>query len=77
MILVTGATGFVGNHLVRLLVDRGERVRVLIRPGADPRPLAGMDVEMVNGDLRNADSVNYACAGATRMIHAAAMVRID
>jgi dihydroflavonol-4-reductase len=76
MILVTGATGFVGNHLVRLLVDRGERVRVLIRPGADPRPLAGMDVEMVNGDLRNADSVNYACAGATRVIHAAAMVRI-
>lgn len=76
MILVTGATGFVGNHLVRLLVDRGERVRVLVRPGADPRPLAGMDVERVNGDLRNAESVNDACAGATRVIHAAAMVRI-
>lgn len=76
MILVTGATGFLGNHLVRLLVDRGERVRVLVRPGADPRPLTGLDVEVVEGDVCDVDSANRACDGATRVIHAAAMVRI-
>lgn len=76
MILVTGATGLLGNQLVRLLVERGERVRALVRPGADPRPLAGLAVEAVAGDVRDADSVNRACEGASAVIHAAAMVRI-
>ncbi len=76
MILVTGATGFLGNHLARLLVDRGERVRVLVRPGSDPRPLAGLDVEVVEGDLCHDELVIRACTGASGVIHAAAMVRI-
>lgn len=76
MILVTGATGFLGNHLVRRLVDRGERVRVLIRTGSDPRPLRRLAVEAVEGDLCDFGSVNRACAGVTGVIHAAAMVRI-
>ena len=52
--LVTGANGHVGNNLCRLLVERGERVRALIRPSADPAPLAGLDVEIVRGDIMNA-----------------------
>lgn len=74
--LVTGATGLVGNNVVRLLLERGERVRVLRRAGHDPRPLTGLDVELATGDVRDLDSVHRACHGATCVIHAAAMVHI-
>ncbi len=46
MILVTGATGHIGNVLVRELLGRGERVRALVRPGKMPPALAGLDVEL-------------------------------
>jgi len=42
--LVTGANGHLGNNLCRLLVARGEPVRAMIRPSADPAPLAGLDL---------------------------------
>ncbi len=74
--LVTGATGLVGNNVVRLLLARGEQVRVLVRPHSDRRPLEGLDVEVVHGDIRDAASVDRACAGAGVVIHAAAMVHI-
>ena len=51
--LVTGATGFVGNNVVRLLVQRGEHVRVLVRESADSRPLSTLPVEIVRGDVRD------------------------
>ena len=50
--LVTGANGFVGSHVVRALLARGDRVRVLVRENADVRALAGLDVEVMLGDLR-------------------------
>ncbi len=75
-ILVTGATGLVGNNVVRLLLDRGQSVRVLHRHGSDPRPLAGLDVEIAHGDVRDAASVQRACEGARCVIHAAARVHI-
>ena len=74
--LVTGATGLVGNNVVRLLLERGERVRVLQRTTSDPRPLAGLDVEHAQGDVRDADAVRAACAGVQRVIHTAAYVHI-
>lgn len=74
--LVTGATGLVGNNVVRLLVDRGETVRVLVRPGADPRPLAGLPVEVVEGDVTDPASVAAAVRDAGRVIHAAGAVHI-
>jgi dihydroflavonol-4-reductase len=74
--LVTGATGLVGNNVVRLLLNRGQRVRVLQRATADPRPLAGLDVEFASGDVRDAESVRRACQGASLVIHAAARVHI-
>ena len=43
--LVTGATGHIGNNLVRALLARKERVRVLVRAGSNPKPLAGLEVE--------------------------------
>jgi dihydroflavonol-4-reductase len=74
--LVTGATGLVGNNVVRLLLNRGQRVRVLQRAKADPRPLAGLKVEFASGDVRDAESVRRACQGASLVIHAAALVHI-
>ncbi len=74
--LVTGATGLVGNNVVRLLVERGEQVRVLARNGVGNRALAGLPVEIVQGDVRHADSVRAAARGSARIVHAAAEVHI-
>ena len=57
MMLVTGATGFVGSAVVRRLLARGEKVRVLVRPSSDRRNIENLDVEPVEGDLMNPDSL--------------------
>lgn len=75
-ILVTGATGLLGNNIVRQLLAQGRPVRVLVRPDADPRPLDGLDVEVVEGDVRDAESVRRACHLTEGVIHAAALVHI-
>ncbi|TMA36706.1 MAG: NAD-dependent epimerase/dehydratase family protein, partial [Deltaproteobacteria bacterium] len=70
--LVTGANGHVGNNLCRLLVARGARVRAMIRASADPAALAGLDVEIVHGDIRDAAATARAVAGCERVYHTAA-----
>ena len=70
--LVTGANGFVGSAVTRALARHGERVRVLLRPGADDRNLSGLDVERVYGDVTDPDSVRRAIAGCARIYHVAA-----
>lgn len=72
--LVTGATGLVGNNVVRRLLERGQRVRVLVRRESDPRALEGLDVERAWGDVRDAEAVRQACRGVTTVVHAAAIV---
>ncbi|MFC1597671.1 NAD-dependent epimerase/dehydratase family protein [Planctomycetota bacterium] len=74
--LVTGATGLLGNNVVRMLLDQGEAVRVLARQSSDPRPLEGLDLEVARGDVRDADSVRRACQGADRVVHSAGYVQI-
>jgi dihydroflavonol-4-reductase len=74
--LVTGATGLVGNNVVRLLLAAGHEVAVLARTTSDPRPLAGLDVRKVPGDVRDAASVAAACQGIDVVIHAAGHVHI-
>src|SRR5579863_983683 len=74
--LVTGATGLVGNNIVRLLLARGEKVRVLVRTTADRRPLAGLDLDIASGDVRDQAAVARACHGVTAVIHSAGYVRI-
>jgi dihydroflavonol-4-reductase len=74
--LVTGATGLLGNNVVRLLLEQGQAVRVLVRAAADSRPLAGLDVERVEGDVRDLDSVRRATAGTSGVIHCAGLVKI-
>jgi dihydroflavonol-4-reductase len=74
--LVTGANGFVGSHVARALLARGDRVRVLVRENADIRALAGIKVEIIRGDLRYFDSVERAVAGCDEVYHVAADYRL-
>lgn len=74
--LVTGATGLVGNNVVRRLLGQGVAVRVLARENIDPRPLAGLEVEIARGDVRDAAAVRQAVRGADCVIHAAGHVHI-
>jgi dihydroflavonol-4-reductase len=74
--LVTGATGFLGSHVARLLVERGQRVRVLVRPGREGGHLEGLPVERVAGDLRDTASLAKAVEGAETVYHVAADYRL-
>lgn len=74
--LVTGATGLLGNTVVRELLAAGHEVRALSRGTSDPRPLAGLDVEPIHGDVRQVDAVRRACTGVDSVIHSAAHVHI-
>ena len=76
MILVTGATGFIGGHVARLLVERGCGVRVLVRPGSNLAGIAGLQVEKAEGDLRDIDSLRQALQGCRQLYHAAAEYRL-
>ena len=68
--LITGATGFVGWHVARKLLKRGQRVRALVRDRARVRELNG--IEVVAGDLRNPESVAEAVSGCGVVFHVAA-----
>ena len=70
--LVTGATGFVGGAVVRVLVNRGIDVRILARAGADLQNLQGLPVERVDGDLRDQASLRNALTGCRQLYHVAA-----
>jgi dihydroflavonol-4-reductase len=70
--LVTGANGHVGNNICRLLVQRGEPVRAMMRASADPAPLQGLDVEIVRGDIMDPEAVAHAVEGCARIYHGAA-----
>jgi dihydroflavonol-4-reductase len=69
--LVTGATGFIGSHVVRLLVQRGDDVRVTVRPGSRTQALNGLEVEHVQADVLDRRSVRRAMRGVERVFHLA------
>jgi len=75
-VLLTGATGFVGSAITRALLAAGYRVRVLVRASAVRANLTGLDVEIVEGDLRDAAAVARAMTGMRYAIHAAADYRL-
>jgi dihydroflavonol-4-reductase len=76
MNLVTGATGHIGNVLVRLLNVRGERVRAMIMPGDDPSPLNGLDVEVIEADVLDYQSLLAAFADIEIVFHLAGIISI-
>jgi len=74
--LVTGAAGFLGSHVARQLVARGESVRVLVRASSSNRAISDLSLEYVTGDLRDAASLDRAMAGVKRVYHVAADYRL-
>ena len=74
--LVTGATGFVGSHVARQLVERGDTVRALVRRSSRIDNLASLDVEPVYGDLQDPDTLLQAVKGVGRVFHVAADYRL-
>jgi Nucleoside-diphosphate-sugar epimerases len=72
-VLVTGAAGFAGGHLVDMLLERGDEVRALVRPVEDARRLQTLSgVEVVHGDLTDVKSLRHAVQGVQRVYNVAA-----
>ena len=76
VIVVTGATGHIGNVLLRELIARGQVVRALVLPDDDLHPLTSLDVEIVYGDITDLASLKAAFAGADLIFHLAGIVTI-
>lgn len=74
--LVTGAAGFLGSHVARQLVARGEGTRVLMRQSSNNRAISDLPLEYVTGDLRDVDSLERALKGVKRVFHVAADYRL-
>jgi len=77
MNLVTGATGHIGNVLVRELLERGERVRTLVRRSKRPVALEGLDVELVQGDILEPGSLEAAMKEVEVVYHLAAKINLS
>jgi dihydroflavonol-4-reductase len=75
-VFVTGATGFIGATLVRELLGDGYRVRALVRPDSDRRNLAGLDLELWEGDILDRGSLERGFAGCDTLYHTAADYRL-
>ncbi len=71
--LVTGATGFVGSHIVRTLLDDGHSARALHRTSSKLDALAGLSYESALGDVTDLDALRAACAGCDWVFHVAAV----
>lgn len=76
MWLVTGATGHIGNVLVRKLLARGEKVRALILPGESRASISGLEAEIVEGDVLNMQSLFKSLQGIRGIFHLAGVISI-
>lgn len=74
--LVTGASGFVGSRITRLLLKSGHRVRVLVRPSSDRSNVRELEVSEVTGDLRDPASLERALEGCDALFHVGADYRL-
>src|SRR5271166_1525528 len=73
---LTGATGFLGSHVARVLAEQGAELRLLVRPTSDLRNLEGLKADRVVGDLRDAASIEKALSGCDVVFHVAADYRL-
>src|SRR5947209_18534372 len=72
--LITGATGLVGNHVVRAAEQAGHSVRALVRPSSDVAILQDTGSELVHGDVTQPDSLLRAARGCDAVVHTAAII---
>ena len=79
MILVTGASGFLGNELVKQLVANNESVRIIVRPSSDISHLASIKdkIEIMEGDILDVPSLEIAMDGIEKIYHSAAVIGYD
>jgi dihydroflavonol-4-reductase len=75
--LVTGATGFIGSHVVRLLVERGDDVSVTVREQSDLSALDGLGIRIVRADIRDRRSIRRALRGIERVHHIAGTTSLN
>jgi dihydroflavonol-4-reductase len=73
---VTGATGFLGSHVARVLAEQGAELRLLVRPTSDLRNLEGLNADRVVGDLRDPASIEKSLSGCHALFHVAADYRL-
>ena len=72
--MVTGGTGLIGSNVCRLLIERGDGVRALVRPGSDHEPLTALGVETVEGDVQSVDDLTRAAGGCEVIVSSAAVL---
>ena len=75
-IFLTGATGFLGSHVARVLAEQGADLRLLVRRSSNLKNLEGLNAETVTGDLRDPASLEKAMAGCDTVFHVAADYRL-
>jgi dihydroflavonol-4-reductase len=75
-VLLTGSTGFIGSHVVRALLARGDDVRVTVRPSSPEKALDGLDVERVSSDITDRQAMRRAARGIERAFHVAGSVNL-
>ncbi len=73
---VTGATGFLGSHVARILAEQGADLRLLVRPTSNLRNIEGLTAKTVTGDLRDSASIEKAISGCEAVFHVAADYRL-
>ena len=73
---VTGATGFLGSHVARVLAEQGAELRLLVRPNSNLRNLEGLNADRVIGDLRDPASIEKSLSGCHALFHVAADYRL-
>ena len=73
---VTGATGFVGSHVARVLAEQGADLRLLVRANSNPKNIQALKADRAVGDLRDAQSLERAIAGCDTVFHVAADYRL-
>ena len=75
-VFITGAAGFVGSHVARQLVERGDTVRALIRPTSNTANLDRLGCDLIRGDLQDPESLERGMAGCKAVFHVAADYRL-